>query len=130
MPHCGQRRCLYWRTAAGEPPSPLGDLVTRAAGEGYKKSDKPSPYHGYYFRPLKGQGKNAPGGALDYVVKGRMIGGFGAIAFPAQYGNSGVMTFIVNHDGVVYQKDLGEKTEKLAKDIKLFNPDKSWTKVQ
>ena len=123
----GRKDGLYWPTSTGEPPSPLGALVTRAAGEGYKKGEGPRPYHGYYFRMLKGQGANAKGGAMDYVVKGRMIGGFAAIAYPAQYGNSGVMTFIVNHDGVVYQKDLGPQTAAKARAITRFDPGEGWT---
>jgi hypothetical protein len=122
----GKKDGLYWRTKAGEPPSPLGDLVTRAAGEGYGKGKEPRPYHGYYFRLLTSQGKDAAGGAMDYIVKGRMIGGFAAVAYPARYDNSGVMTFIVNHEGVVYQKDLGPDTAKLARAIKHFDPGPGW----
>ena len=103
--------------------------MTRAAGEGYAKSDQPQPYHGYRFRLLKSQGAGAKGGALDYVVKGRMIGGFAAIAYPARYGNSGVMTFIVNHDGVVYEKDLGPDTAKTAAAITRFDPGSGWNAV-
>ena len=125
----GKKDGLYWPTAAGEPPSPLGALVTKAAGEGYAKSDKPQPYHGYFFRPLRSQGPNAKGGAQDYVVRGHMIGGFAALAYPAKYGNSGVMTFVVNHDGVVYEKDLGPDTAKLAPAIRRFDPDKTWKQV-
>jgi hypothetical protein len=125
----GKHDGLYWPTANGEPPSPLGPLVTRAAGEGYTKSESPQPYHGYYFRPLRGQGSHAKGGALDYVLKGHMIGGFGAIAYPARYASSGVMTFIVNHDGVVYQKDLGPETAKLAPKITRFDPGPGWEAV-
>jgi hypothetical protein len=125
----GRKDGLYWATKAGEPQSPLGALVVQASGEGYKKGSGPTPYHGYYFRMLTGQGKNAPGGALDYVVKGRMIGGFAAIAYPAQYGNSGVMTFIVSHDGKVFEKDLGPDTAKLAGAITRYDPDSSWTAV-
>ena len=117
---------LYWPTNAGEAPSPLGELVTRAANEGYRKSDPPQPYHGYHFRPLLGQGKRAPGGEHDYVVRGRMIGGFGAIAYPARYGSSGVMTFIVNHDGIVYEKDLGPDTASAARAITRFDPGDGW----
>jgi hypothetical protein len=123
----GRKDGLYWKTAAGEPPSPLGALVTQAAGEGYAKDTGPRPYHGYHFRILTGQGSNAPGGAFDYVVRGRMIGGFAAVAYPARYGNSGVMTFIVNHDGVVYEKDLGPDTAKLARAITRFDPGPGWT---
>jgi hypothetical protein len=122
---------LYWETKEGEEPSPLGPAITQAKEEGYKKSgDKPIPLHGYYYRILKAQGKNAAGGAFDYVVKGKMIGGFAVIATPAKYGNSGVMTFLVNHDGVVYQKDLGKKTEQTAGSIKRFDPDKTWKRVE
>ena len=129
----GKKNGLYWITKEGEEPSPLGDLVAGARAEGYTKAgtkDKPMPLHGYYFRLVKAQGKNAAGGAFDYVVKGQMIGGFAVIASPAKYGNSGVMTFLVNHDGVVYQKDLGKNTEKAAKAIKKFDPDKTWVKAQ
>jgi len=123
----GKRDGLYWPTAAGEPPSPLGPLVTRAAGEGYGGGKmEPRPYHGYNFRLLTKQGPNARGGALDYVVRGRMIGGFAAIAYPARYASSGVMTFIVNHDGVVYEKDLGPKTAELARAITQFDPGPGW----
>ncbi len=122
----GKKDGLYWRTKAGEAPSPLGDLVARAAGEGYKKEAGPQPYHGYYFRLLKGQGANASGGAYDYTVKGRTIGGFGVIAYPAKYANSGVMTFIVNHDGIVSEKDLGPDTANLARAITRFDPGPDW----
>ena len=87
------------------------------------------PYHGYYFRVLKAQGKNAPGGAYDYIIKGNMIGGFGMVAYPANYGVSGVMTFVINHDGIVYEKNLGKDTAKIAQMIKLFDPDKTWREV-
>jgi hypothetical protein len=125
----GKRDGLYWPTKAGEPPSPLGPLVTRATSEGYKKGAGPQAYHGYYFRPLTGQSSNAKGGAQDYVVKGHMIGGFGAIAYPAIYGSSGVMTLMVNQDGVVYQKDLGPDTAKKAPAITRFDPGPGWTAV-
>jgi Protein of unknown function (DUF2950) len=122
---------LYWPTQPGEPPSPLGELVVRARAEGYRiKADKPAPYHGYLYRILTAQGRAAPGGAYDYLVRGHMIAGFGLIAFPAEYGVSGVMTFIVNHDGVVYQKDLGPRTRELALAIKTFDPDRTWTKAE
>ncbi len=106
---------LYWEAKEGEEQSPLGPLAAKAAREGYtrkKSGEKPSPYHGYYYKILKAQGENPPGGAYDYVVKGKMIGGFALVAHPAEHGNSGVMTFMVNHEGVVYQKDLGKETEK------------------
>jgi hypothetical protein len=123
----GKKDGLFWRD--DKDPSPLGELAAEASAEGYKAGEQSSPYHGYYFRILKGQGSDAPGGALNYVVKGKMIGGFGLIAYPAEYGNSGVMTFMVNHDGTVYQKDLGRRTESLAKRLDLFDPDQTWKKV-
>jgi hypothetical protein len=129
----GKKNGLYWETQEGEEPSPLGSLFARAVTEGYsprKSGAKPQPYHGYYYNILKAQGKNAPDGEYDYVVKGKMIGGFALVAYPAQYGNSGVMTFLVNHEGVVYQKDLGKETQKLAAAIKKFDPDKTWKKVE
>ncbi|HEY3275014.1 MAG TPA: DUF2950 domain-containing protein [Syntrophorhabdaceae bacterium] len=127
----GTKDGLYWEAKPGQEESPLGDFVARATREGYKKTNnKPIPYHGYYFKILKGQGKNAPGGAYDYVLNGKMIGGFGLIAYPAQYDVSGVMTFIVNHDGIVYQKDLGKETAKIAGAIGLFDPDPGWKKVE
>jgi len=127
----GKKNGLYWETREGEEPSPLGPAIAKAKEEGYKKTgDKPIPFHGYYYRILKSQGKDAAGGAYDYVVKGKMIGGFAVIASPAIYGNSGVMTFLVNHDGVVYQKNLGKKTAQTADSIKTFDPDKTWKKVE
>ena len=107
----GKKDGLYWKAKEGDEQSPLGPLAAAAQKQGYtgrKKGDKPTAYHGYYYRILNGQGKDAPGGAYDYVVKGKLIGGFALVAYPAQYGSSGIMTFIVNHDGVVYQKDLGK----------------------
>ena len=129
----GKKNGLYWETKEGEEPSPLGPILTQARKSGYrekKPGGNPVPFHGYYYRILKAQGKNAAGSAYNYVLKGRMIGGFAVIASPARYGNSGVMTFLVNHDGVVYQKDLGKNTEKEAKAIKKFDPDKTWKKVE
>ncbi|MCJ7545280.1 MAG: DUF2950 domain-containing protein [Deltaproteobacteria bacterium] len=129
----GKKNGLYWEAKEGEEQSPLGPLAATAVKEGYtgkKAGGNPSPYHGYYYKILKAQGKNAPGGAYDYVVKGKMIGGFAMVAYPAAYGNSGVMAFIVNQDGVVYQKDLGKDTEKIASSMKKFDPDKTWEKVQ
>jgi len=129
----GKKDGLYWEVKEGETQSPLGPLAAKAVEEGYgggKVSDKPIPYYGYFYKILKAQGKNAPGGAYDYVVRGKMIGGFAFIAYPSQYGISGVMTFIVNHDGVVYQKDLGRDTEKIASTMKKFDPDKTWNKVE
>jgi hypothetical protein len=125
----GKKDGLFWRDDSD--PSPLGALAAEASKEGYKPGDggNPTPYHGYYFRVLKGQGSDAPGGALNYVVKGKMIGGFGLIAWPADYGNSGVMTFLVNHAGTVYQKDLGKRTEFIASRTSLFDPDQTWKRV-
>jgi hypothetical protein len=125
----GKKDGLYWPTAAGEEPSPLGDLAAQAAAEGYETGSTPIPYHGYYYRILTRQGATAPGGAYDYLAKGKMIGGFALIAYPAEYGNSGIMTFMVNQDGTVFQKDLGARTEKIARKIETFNPDADWKKV-
>jgi len=123
---------LYWEAASGEESSPLGPLIARATEEGYtfRKGEKPSPYHGYYFKILKSQGSNAPGGELDYVVNSKMVKGFGLAAYPAQYGVSGIMTFMVNQKGVVYEKDLGPKTEEIAKAVTAYDPDKTWKKVE
>ena len=123
----GKRDGLFWETKPEEPPSPLGSLVARARAEGYKAAGgKPVPYHGYYYKILTGQGPSAPDGAYDYIVRGKMIGGFAMVAYPAQYGSSGIMTFIVNHAGVVYEKDLGPNTAQIAAAMTKFNPDKSW----
>jgi hypothetical protein len=125
----GKRDGLYWQAKAGEPPSPLGALVAEAATEGYAKQKKPQPFHGYFYKPLRGQGSDALTGPLDYVVRGRAIGGFALVAWPANYGNSGVMTFIVNHEGTVYEKDLGPGTQAAASSMTRFNPGKGWTRV-
>jgi hypothetical protein len=127
----GKRDGLYWPTKPGEPPSPLGLLVVQARGEGYRKGDRRAPvaYHGYYYRILTAQGPAASDGAYDYMAHGHMIGGFALVAFPAQWGNSGVMTFIVNHEGVVYEKDLGPDTAAIARAMKLYNPDSTWKKA-
>ncbi|MGB7631099.1 MAG: DUF2950 domain-containing protein [Candidatus Deferrimicrobium sp.] len=124
-PHDG----LYWKAADGEPRSPIGPLVASAA---YDKSrdGAPTPYRGYHFRILTRQGKDAPGGAKRYIVNGKMTEGFAFVAYPAKYRSSGVMTFIVNGDGVVYEKDLGRKTDVLAKAMKKYNPDSSWRKAE
>ena len=123
----GKKDGLFWRDDGD--PSPLGELAAKASNEGYKLEGKGEPYRGYYYRILKAQGPDAPGGALSYVAGGKMIGGFALIAYPADYGNSGVMTFMVNHSGVVYERDLGEDTTERAKSITSFDPDKTWHKV-
>jgi hypothetical protein len=121
---------LYWPTSEGEPESPLGPLVGYAQAQGYTaQQGRPTPYHGYIFRVLTAQGPDAKGGARNYIVNGRMIGGFALVASPAEYGNSGVMTFIVNHDGVIYQRDLGPETPRVAVAMKAFDPDASWREV-
>jgi len=120
---------LYWPTAAGEEESPLGELFATASKQGYRAGEGRTPYHGYYYKILTKQGPAAPGGAHDYVVNGKMIGGFALVAYPAEYRNSGVMTFLVNYDGTVYQKDLGRDTTALAEEMTAYNPDKTWTKA-
>lgn len=125
----GKRNGLYWPTKKGEGLSPLGVLVANARAEGYSRKtseSKPSPYHGYVYRILTAQGPDAPGGAYDYAVNGKMIGGFALVAYPAQYGASGVMTFLVNHQGVIHEKDLGPDTEHLARAMQTYNPDQTW----
>jgi hypothetical protein len=129
----GQHNGLYWKAADGESQSPIGPLVARAVVDGYAaKSEEGSrtPYRGYYFRVLTRQGKNGPGGAKSYVVDGKMTAGFALVAFPAEYRSSGVMTFIVGEDGVVYQKDLGKKTDVAAKAMNEYNPNSSWQKAE
>lgn len=124
----GQKDGLYWPTAGAEPPSPLGGAFARAQSEGYfeKGPSKNEPLRGYVYRLLTAQGPHAEGGAYSYLVGDKMIGGFALIAVPAEYGRSGVMTFIVNHDGVVYSKDLGPETHTVAQDIQTFDPDPTW----
>jgi hypothetical protein len=124
----GKKDGLYWPASDGDE-SPLGELVARASAQGYTAGAGRAPYHGYYYRILTQQGPNAPGGTLNYVVRGKMIGGFALLAYPAEYGNSGVMTFLVNHSGTVYQKDLGDYTATLAKRMMWFDPDQTWKKV-
>ena len=126
----GKKDGLYWPTTQGEEESPLGPLFAAASAQGYHAGQGRTPYHGYYYKILTKQGPAATGGAVDYVVNGKMIGGFALAAYPAEYRNSGVMTFIVNHDGAVFQKDLGPNTGQIAEAIKAFNPDKSWTRVE
>jgi hypothetical protein len=125
----GKKDGLYWPTVEGEAPSPLGELAAQAAAEGYKAGKKPIPFHGYYYRILTRQGAGAEGGAYDYLVKGKMIGGFALIAHPAEYGNSGIMTFMVSQDGTVFEKDLGAKTGRVAAKIDSFLPDQGWTQA-
>jgi hypothetical protein len=125
----GKKDGLYWPSAAGEDESPLGEFAARAAAKGYRAGQQRVPYHGYYYKVLTRQGPKAPSGALDYVVRGKMIGGFALVAYPAQYGNSGVMTFLVNHQGVVFEKDLGPRTAALAARMTAFNPDGTWQRV-
>jgi len=126
----GKRDGLYFPVKSGEPQSPLGPLFERLYPGGKSDGAKREPYHGYYYRILKGQGADAPGGAYRYVAQGRMIGGFALVAWPAAYGNTGVMTFVVNQDGVVYQKDLGSGTATAVPGITQFNPDKTWKPVK
>ena len=125
----GKKDGLYWPAAPGEEESPLGELVAQASKEGYSIGGERVPYHGYYYKILTRQGSMAAGGEVDYVVRGKMIGGFALVAYPAEYGNSGVMTFLVNHAGQVFQKDLGERTARIAERMTSFNPDQTWKKV-
>jgi len=122
----GQHNGLYWKAANGGPQSPVGPLVAMAVAEG---SGSPMPYRGYYYHILTSQGKNAPGGAKSYIANGKMTAGFAFVAYPAEYRSSGVMTFIVSQDGVVYQKDLGKTTDVLAKAMKEYNRDSGWKKA-
>ena len=127
----GKQNGLYWKSPEGQPQSPLGPLAAFAPSEGYTaKPDAHTAFHGYYFRMLKGQSNKAPGGAKDYVVDGKMLGGFAFVAYPAEYGNSGVMTFIINQDGVLLQKDLGKTTTETATAMSQFDPDAGWSIVQ
>ena len=123
----GKHDGLSWREADGKPAGPMGDEIAKALAEGY--TDKTQPYNGYYIRPLTSQGPAARLGARDYIWKGAMVGGFAAVAWPAQYGVTGIQTFQVNNDGVVYQKDLGPKTAEIAKTITAYNPDKTWVET-
>jgi hypothetical protein len=131
----GKKNGLYWEAKPGEEQSPLGPLAAQAQGAGYSAQghgagQTAQPFYGYYYKILEAQGKNAPGGAYSYVINGNMMGGFAFVAFPAEYGNSGVMTFIVNHEGKVFQKDLGANTRAVAPAMKEYNPDSTWTEVK
>jgi hypothetical protein len=123
----GKQNGLYWKAAEGEPDSPIGPLIAYANGEGYK--DKDAAFHGYFFRVLNSRGPKAPGGSKNYIVNGAMTGGFAFLAYPATYRNSGVMTFLVDSQGVIYEKDLGPKTADTAAAITSFNADSTWRKV-
>jgi uncharacterized protein YegP (UPF0339 family) len=124
----GQKNGLYWDSPEGQPKSPLGPLVAFATSEGYNaKADAHTPFHGYYFHMLTGQGSQAPGGAKDYIVDGKMVGGYAFVAYPAEYGNSGIMTFIISQDGILLQKDLGKTTAETAAAMTKFDPDPTWT---
>lgn len=125
----GARDGLYWENAPGEEPSPLGDLAAAAAAEGYRAGEERRPFHGYYYKVLRRQGPAAPGGAIDYVAGKKMMGGFALLAYPTEYGRSGVMSFMLNHTGTLYQKDLGPGTSRIAARIESFNPGKGWEKV-
>jgi hypothetical protein len=126
----GKQNGLYWESREGQPGSPLGPLVAFATTEGYSaKPDSHVPFHGYYFHMLNRQGSHAQGGAKDYVVDGKMVGGFAFVAYPAEYRNSGVMTFIINQDGVLLQKDLGKTTTETATAMTEFDPDAGWNQV-
>jgi DUF2950 family protein len=124
----GKKDGLYWPTSGNEQPSPLGEAVAAATQRGYRPGAG-EPFFGYYYKVLTRQGPAAPGGAIDYIAKGDMIGGFAAVAYPAEYGNSGIMTFMINHNGDIYEKDLGEGTARIASRITSFNPDDTWRKV-
>jgi hypothetical protein len=126
----GRHDGLYWEAKEGEPLSPMGPLVARARGQGYGQGVSDVPYHGYLYKILTGQGKAAPGGAYDYIVDGRMIGGFGLVAYPVRWGKSGVMTFICNHDGVVYERNLGRNTQAIAPPMTLFDPGAGWVRTK
>ncbi len=128
----GKRNGLYWPTSGDEAESPIGPLIADATAEGYKRdpSGRPAPFHGYYYKVLTRQGSDAPGGAQDYIVNGKMTSGFALMAYPAEYRASGVMTFMIDKDGVMVEKDLGPNTEKIAATITEFNPDASWSQLE
>jgi Protein of unknown function (DUF2950) len=127
----GKQNGLYWESSPGQPESPLGPLVAFATAEGYTaKPDAHVPFNGYYFHILKGQTGKAPGGAKNYIVDGKMVRGFAFVAYPAKYGNSGVMTFMIDQDGVLLERNLGENTTETATAMTEFDPDSSWSPVQ
>jgi hypothetical protein len=127
----GQQNGLYWPEIQGQARSPIGPMVAYATSEGYKvEPNRHQPYHGYYYVMLSGQGPGAKGGAKEYIVNGKMRGGFAVLAYPADYGDSGIMTFLINQDGVLLQKDFGKTTNEVASAITEFNPDNSWTIVE
>ena len=133
MSSSGKQDGLYWETPEGEPTSPAGPFLAEAGGQGYEGEGlggKSQPYHGYLYRILKAQGAAAKGGAKNYLSDGNLSGGVGLVAYPAEYKVSGVMTFIINQDGVAYEKDLGEKTAEIAKAMTEYNPDSTWHKVK
>jgi hypothetical protein len=126
----GKKNGLYWPTTEQEPPSPLGELVAAARSEGYtRNAGKPTPFHGYYYRLLTSQGPSAPGGAMNYMVDGKLTRGFGLLAYPAEYGNSGIMSFLVNQNGIVYSCNLGKETAEIASQITAFDPGPDWDPV-
>ena len=125
----GKKDGLYWSASQGEDASPLGELFAQATAQGYRVGAGRTPFHGYYFKILTRQGAAAPGGDLDYVVNGKMIGGFALVAYPAEYRNSGVMTFLVSYAGTVFEKDLGPDTAGIAERMTAFNPDRTWKEV-
>jgi hypothetical protein len=129
LSHPGEKDGLYWPAQSGEDESPLGELAAAAAAEGYPISDQRNPYHGYHYRILTRQGPKAPGGEIDYVVRGKMSGGFALVAYPAEYRISGLMTFLVNHHGQVYEKDLGSRTAAIGSGMTSFDPDDTWRRV-
>lgn len=127
----GKQDGLYWPTKQGQPDSPFGPLVSSAVNEGYSTEAPVSlPFHGYYYRILTAQGKDAPGGSYDYLVNGKMIGGYALIAYPSRWGASGVMTFMCSHEGTVYQRNFGADTPEIANKVMSFDPDATWTKVE
>jgi hypothetical protein len=126
----GKQNGLYWKPENGQPESPLGPAVTLAATQGYTGGGNgPTPFHGYYFRMLTGQSDKAPGGAKDYIVDGKMVKGYAFVAYPAKYGDSGIMTFITNQDGLLLQRDLGPDTSKIATAMTKYDPDNGWDPI-